>query len=819
MKKILKIAVAIFPIISVTSITASCAKSDLNTNQVHFVFDNKVFTNRSAAQNYARSLVKPYKENDTEFLSYKGQVYKDYESEKMYEEIISDYPITLKSTLQTFDNLHFDSTNKIEGELYDLENSKVVKTYRDANGKAVLNKNDAINSYLLTSKWYQNQDNTKEPFEFKYQLQNFLYNTKKEELKKGIQTNCYSISNGVCGSKYDVTDLIKKETTKKFNFGKYTWSNREIPDFKNFDNDLIQKYIDKYIRESKDNLNGYILNFNSYRQNFFGDRIIFTEIGEDSMRSKLNNWELVKSEPVNQVFSKIMIQSQLLNFIADLTANHNSANKNWNTFNDIFHGDIEKYNNFSEIYDQVSSSKWNSNNIYDFFNREQEETKIENFEILNNKHKSLIFLKKIMNQVELSTNIYNEKNMEKFEKIFKETIIDVLTSDLPKEMEKPVKMLFNNEKFLSIDLIDLMLTPSLFNNKMKNKLNLDDYIKGISDLINGFINLVDEIPGADEIPVVKEILKAWKITQNFSFFENKLMKIDFGNNQVIYFKGNDVKIPVVNYSLNFNNPSNYIESKQFLEAKNFNNTENGYTFLNTLHSTKELAINALKNYIISYPEKFKEVEAELKYSINDSPKMIVSNESLNNLDEKLNEYANKIFDLNIDKYKKTTFTNGFGQIFPDKESALESLNKNLLTENFQYLLKPVSKMLYETYYENNKQFMDENLEYIKNVLAKEKYVLSNELLLSSNFDELKSNPNVINSYYQIYLDGRLINFKTYDDAKYYLVRNLKISKGIYNTDENFIIYQNHIFRNIIDFDKFVDNDIKEIKKEENHEQV
>ncbi|AXK51210.1 hypothetical protein [Spiroplasma alleghenense] len=810
MKRILQILCAILPIASSAAVTASCSvvkKDNLNG----FIFKDKFFSTKNAAQEYARSLTKPYTEDDTEFSSYKGVIYKNYQSEKMYEEILKDHPIVKKQTLQNLDNLDIDDSNKINSRVYDSNKSKIVQVYRDSHGNAVRNEQEAIESYLSTIKYWQSDDESAKDgvFEFKHELTKFLNDKKRKELESSIQTDCYTIGFTSCFKKSDVLSKIKKETVKNFSFGDYHWSNNVVPPFEKFDNKLIQKYIDKYIRKSHNSLNGYVINFNSNNQNFYGDKIIWSELGKQSFSDKLSNWEVVDSQSISLAFGSILAQSKFLNILTEFKKNPNIKDKSWSVLRDIFDNNSSDYSDFINAFNLVSDSEWDSDDNILNFNRKKEEKDLNNFDGLNNKQKSLLFLKKIMLNIESSNNDFNEVNMNLFNKRFKDAIKKSLIVNVTEEIKNPISEIFDNKDFLNIDILDLLLSPSLFNSKLTNKKKFNDMVKTLNIVINKFVENVEKLPIVSELPFFKEISKVWKLSQSLSPIESKILKINFGNGQEIYFKGMDLKLPIFNYSFNLNNPAKYVYSKQFFKALVSNKNEEFYTFMNTLHSSKELAINALKNYIIRFPEKFSEVKLEINYYQENSKKRVIKDKSLENFETQLNEYANDIFNSRYKDYAKKEYTNGFGQTFGSRDEALTSLNKTLENENYQYLLKPTFKMLYDTYYKNNQEFIEENLDYIKNVLVLKKSVLSNDLLISSNFDQLKASPYLTSNYFQIYLNDRLLNFKTYEDAKYYLVRNLDIQKGIYNIYKRFVIYQGNIFKNLENFNEYIEGEIIE----------
>ncbi|AXK51810.1 hypothetical protein [Spiroplasma alleghenense] len=815
MRKLLAILASLG--ISTASVTTlvSCQKPEEKENKVSY--EGKIYNSKEEVLNQVRNEAEIYQDTQSEFSSYKGEIFNSLDYEKMYEKILSDYTITERETLKNINNTTTLGDNQIISFLPEGNDGEIVKVYRDANGYALTDQKQAINSYLAGTKWYysEGKDQRSYVFEHQHQIENFLFNKHLSFLKKGEKTTCYDINSFSCESKESTIDHIRRNTHLEYSLGSYKWNSSNIPNLDEMPNYLIEKYINSFTRKSNNYLNTYALNINSNFDNFFGDRIIETDLSESSFKSSLGDWKVVNRNSINPLLWQSMIISKFFNLI--LENFKDVKDSKWTVLGDIFDNDKEKYEKFKNCFNEVSSLQIGLDDFDFGFSIEESEAKLSQINNLDSKIKSLIFIKKLSDEVAISYNEGNEENLEIFDKEVSKIIGKIFTKGMQAEDAEKFLSLTKNNNFFNQDFVNLVLKSTSISEKNSNSKNLEIYVRNLNNVVEklaGVVNIVGEVTSQPEIKLFSKI---WGIANSLSPFENKLLQLDLGNGQFLFFSTNDWKVPLFNVSLNNTKPSKYLSSVQVINNDRIRMPKGGYFFLNSLYKNREEAILALKKYIIKFPWKFKEVGLLLDNNFEKFPERIIENKGREYLKGELEKYALDIFNYSYAGNASQEFTDGFGNKFATKKAAIDSMEKYLKSKIFKYIYVPYNKYLSYKYYPTKLTLYSENKDYIDNVLAASKDVLSTDLIKNPYFDKLDTNINLKSNFYQLYFKGNLYNFKTRKDAQYFVINNSDITKGIYNTEGNFIFYKGQIFKDIKALEKEVYRKIKKVSEGFNNE--
>ncbi|AXK50721.1 lipoprotein [Spiroplasma alleghenense] len=799
MKKLLILLSSFFVVSTSVSTVVACQKDE------KFYYNGSFYDSREDVFNQVWKDTEIYDDNESSFSTYKDVLYSDLEIDKMYNEIIKEFPITKKFTLKNLDSAQTLEDNEIISHLPIGDDARIVTVYKDALGRAVQDKKQAIESYLSGTTWFVSEDsiNNKNYFKHEYEIKNYLYNEKIQKLKVDTKTQCYDGGLGKCLVKERIMQKIRNNTFRQFNFDGFEWddgiaSNMEgLPDYK------IQKYIDSMIRQSQNSKNAFLLEINQDYDNFYGDTLIWKDASLETMKDKLKEWRVIDQQSISPVFWNTLALSKFFKTIIDVFSSKKP--ESWNIKNDLFQNNESKYEEFREVFDSVSDLPLESPEFDANFSIKKNEEMLSKIKGVKNELKSLIFLKKILEEVAVTRNYDKEEELEKFNNLINEIIGNIFTKNMNYDSAKAFKEISVNNKFFSFDFINLILQPGVL--RKKEDESEIDFVNNLQKSVDSFAETVGGVGSVAKIPELSFLSDVWKLTSVLSPVENKLLQLDFGDNQILYYKATGFKIPIINISLGNQVASNFINPIKVIDSNEIRGPQGGWLFLNTIYDTKQRAIEALKIYMVKYPEKFKEIKVKLVNGQSDFPSRDIENKGKDYSDKQIESYINDTFDYKYKNNPMETFTDGFGRYFNTKKSALESLNNNLEKSNFETVYVPYNENLKKIPLGEKRDLLEANKYYIEKILCESKEVLSTDLIANPVYDESENNISVSSDFYQVFFKGKLRNFRTYEDAKYFIIRNSKIDSGIYNSEKNFVTYKGNIFKDISNLESYISKQI------------
>ncbi|WP_338972229.1 lipoprotein [Spiroplasma endosymbiont of Panorpa germanica] len=803
MRKLLSFLASISIVTSAASTLVSCHKNET------FIFDGKKYNSREEIFRSIREEAQPFKSDEESgfFSTYKGKIYDNSDLDKLHSEILKNHEIKEVKTLKNLRNMKTKDDNEIISFVPEIGDAQIVEVYRDSNGQAVMDKKRAIESYLAgTNRFYAVGVNSKSyEFEYGYQLEDFIRSLYLSRNESGIRTKCYSLLSETCHNEKAVKQKIIKDSKVEYNLNGFKWDRANTPNISKMPNYLIEKYFDSFIKQASGERNTFVLDIKSHTDNFFGNTVITSDLSQKTLNSKLSDWSVVNKTDFSPSFGGAIMISKFFNYLIESVKI--SKDTVWSVKEDVFDNNEKEYQKFINLFNNISPFKIGFNQFEYEFSFETIEKQLSKIHNLDPKIKSMIFIKSIIEKIALVNNEDKEELLSSFDKYISELIQKIYTKNMSPEITNLLRKVADKNNFFNYDFLSILLSSSKFGDKENFEKSPDLIIKKMSDVVNQIVTIAGESEILAKVPEASLFYEAWKIAKSFSFFENRVLKLDLGNGQFLFYNSNDPKVPLLNLSLG-KNPMEYINLVEVINNDLINFPSGGYFFLNTLFADKNEAIDALKKYIIKFPEKFKEVEFKITNNFEKFPNRNINNQSKEGVQDEIEKYAEDVFNHVYKGNELLVYTDGFGNVFDDPKIAIFSLVRNFQFKNYKKLIIPNNPSLNKVAYNSKAELYKNNKDFIDNVLAEGKFVLSTDLISNPKFDELKENVNIVSSVFQTYYNDQLYNFKTLGDAQNFIIRNANIEQGKFMSNGEFVVYHGDVFMNIKELEKFIDRKIQ-----------
>ncbi|ATZ21548.1 hypothetical protein [Mesoplasma tabanidae] len=424
---------------------------------------------------------------------------------------------------------------------------------------------------------------------------------------------------------------------------------------------------------------------------------------------------------------------------------------------------------------------------------------------------------------------YNDGGFDKIVfKIFENSI-----EQIQNLVDKTLK-LSSNLSDINKEIIDLKKTETKTQENLVEKTN-----KIQSDVADALMqdktfNEILKIDNSKYTPVhaVIAICSAvWSIGEMASFLSFVNYEAVIDSTHSVHYGELQWKIPFTNiYSKTKANVSTIQLFKApisyMLPTSSYNQVTNDnqvFEFNNQYFLNKNYAIEELKRQIYLKPEKYlptKKIFANIlgDEKMLDLPEVCdinceiehehISQTKYNeNLNKEKEIFLEEIFENKFEKPANEYYLDGFGSGFASKEEAISSMNEKI--EDVQNYTKVY------TYNINNQKIIKSSTkemeEFIKNnQLIDTKKVISSDLLETTTFNKLKENIGEDYEIFVLQFYNQKKYFQTKWEAQDYLFNNLNYTELDYIENLQTYQYKNKDFISKVEFDKWINLNIKEV---------
>ncbi|AHI53770.1 hypothetical protein SSABA_v1c03610 [Spiroplasma sabaudiense Ar-1343] len=474
-----------------------------NLNQI-YNFDNINFNNQSEVIDYALSQGSRSQVEETSYYyKYKNKVYSMQERDEVIDKMINDALIKEESTFKNVNEFIISNSGELSSNVKKISNDKLEKVYKGRNGFSYLDLDEAVKTFqdydevILVENLNKNSEI---PLEFynENEAVQYLENLKKESLEKGEKSECYLVS-GACQDEGAIKQWLKSNSTYKFRYKDYEWSNFAPAEASRINLTSEDKVYKDNIFEFEANKDAYWIDINNTgRGSFSGSQFIETNIGKETFYDKIQRgWTLKEESKVNLFLSSLLLFSEMSNGLDSLTRENEPESENWTLEKDVFLNNKELKNEFIKKVKELARIDLNSSQdglSYEDFEI-QMQTKAKNMDL---RTKTLVFFRKLSNLSLMKNNLGSDDkngNIQKFDDLCKITLKEVITTD-DEKLNGVYDELFaiGNPKIFTGDVIDVFLNPASFQYKKDDtRLAFANVIKKINQIGDAIMDPLGEL--------------------------------------------------------------------------------------------------------------------------------------------------------------------------------------------------------------------------------------------------------------------------------------------------------------------------------------
>lgn len=306
--------------------------------------------------------------------------------------------------------------------------------------------------------------------------------------------------------------------------------------------------------------------------------------------------------------------------------------------------------------------------------------------------------------------------------------------------------------------------------------------------------------------------KIWEAGNILSFMNYNTYENDLGDGQVLTYQVVGYRIPILD--IDFKND----EFKQHLKATELISTgflplpEDGaelYVVFGSLFSSLAAAEDYLKYYIFTNPLRFSDsnmfyiniMSQEEAFQFDLGGGELSESELEFKFSEEFDKFKEEIFQKYFLDKATIAYSDGFGNFFTDKDSALNSLSQNITYKNFVIKYK-VTNLSLDHYFDSRAEAEAFQRKCLASQIQ-EKTVLNSNLVTSTYYSELSENKGNTYNIYKVYFQGKYRYFASYEDALYHLVQNTTIKRKKETLGYYQINFNGQLFQSETEFYKWV----------------
>lgn len=822
-----------------------------------YQFQDKIFKSYDDVVKYANANLKlNHQIEENEMVIYNDVAY-GQNLEEMFELIDGDYKIEKLKTYKNPEDYIVLNNNQLSNVAITDTDEKPVKVYKGKNGNAYLNKEEAINTYMQYEKAYLVDNVSFHSLETAKAAVEKEIGRKFESDDSIDQTEVYNIG-GIDQTEQKIKKSILQDITLKYEIN-------DIPlditdsEFKQADfSDLEKKYI-KPINSSKA---GYWIDFPKSKGTFVGPQFIQTYSDIESIF--YTNWQKVDSTSINLLLLNAVLVGEIISMFSSLKLNQS---KQWNLKQTFFKNDETL---FTEYEDFIENNKFISLKELEFSHQETINTSQQIPMFFKNlifakkwydqfyfQHKDerlykkidKIFKQAVSKWLDISILDLNWNEIINNESIEMVSIIDYFLNpqktvqDTNSTQGFYKKIVGSSQNFLNTIMKEAtsdkekngkkskMATSMVQLNKNKTNENNEEiyydenqkvipkneYYDLIFNVFNGTLEALGPLASSlgslvKKIPVIGDVIDLiWDVGDLLSSIEYVTYKLELEEGLSIFYYTTEYKIPILNLKLSQDNPD-FETSKQLLYQSKLSE---GVIFNGDFYPTSAIqqAKQDFKSWIAINPEKFATKTFFVYKPLNELSEEIKNNEISDGTVDAIKErFLGKIFGKTIiDSPPIKKYSDGFGKYFDNKESARNSYTKKIKhddSSNFKIEYK-------YTNFKGEIHFFDQEKkaqEYIKNYINRQiesKLVLSTDLIVTIDYEELQKIHNHQYDVYQVLVGTKEYLFLTQLDAKAFAYKNVDLKYQKKNiTNDSCVFDDKHQFNSKIDFNKWLASQIK-----------